>query len=307
MLARHGRRAVRTSGLASLRRGRARAGAQGRRLPARRADPRRRTGSCRRPSSARPPCRPSRLSDGTKVVGSRPIMRELDARVPEPRLVARRSAGAARAEEWGDQVLQSLVRRVVWAALVRAPERVMGLHRGAKLPRPAAGRAAQRAADRARRATLNDASDPNVRADLRALPHHLDRVDGWIADGSLAEDAERGASSRSAPACGCCMTLEDVRAADRRAPGGPDGARRCSRSAPGSRRRGRAARRRWLPRPRAAGRRGGPRPRRRARRARRRRARRPGPRDRARARAAGRARSAGSSPRACGSVSRSEW
>jgi len=49
-----------------------------------------------------------RLSDGTKVVGSRPIMRALDERVPEPRLVPD-SAGAARAEEWGDQVLQSLV------------------------------------------------------------------------------------------------------------------------------------------------------------------------------------------------------
>ena len=45
---------------------------------------------------------------------------------------ARRSAGAARAEEWGDQVLQSLVRRVVWAALVRAPEPGHGLHRRAR-------------------------------------------------------------------------------------------------------------------------------------------------------------------------------
>jgi glutathione S-transferase len=159
-----------------------------------------------------------RLSDGTKIVGSRSIMRELDARVPEPRLVPE-SAGAARAEEWGDQVLQSLVRRVVWAALVRAPGRVMGYTVDAKLlvPRPVARLSAPLIARLA--AKLNDASDPNVRADLRALPHHLDRIDGWIEDGSLAEDAIAG-RLQVGSGLRLLMTLEDVRPLIDRRPAG---------------------------------------------------------------------------------------
>jgi len=132
-----------------------------------------------------------------------------DERVPEPRLVPD-SAGAARAEEWGDQVLQSLVRRVVWAALVRAPDRVMGYTVDAKLlvPRPVARLSAPLIARLA--VKLNDASDPNVRADLRALPHHLDRIDGWIEDGSLAEDAI-AARLQVGSGLRLLMTLEDVR------------------------------------------------------------------------------------------------
>jgi glutathione S-transferase len=38
---------------------------------------------------------------------------------------------------------------------------------------------------------MNDADDGAARADLRALPGHLDRIDGWIAAGVLTADAER--------------------------------------------------------------------------------------------------------------------
>ena len=150
-----------------------------------------------------------RFDDGTKVVGSRPIMRALDARVPEPRLVPDDGA-SARAEEWGDQVLQSLVRRVVWAALIRAPDRVMGYTVNAKLPvpRPLASVTAPLTARLA--AKLNDATDLNVRADLRALPHHLDRVDTWIAEGALGEEAI-AARLQIASGLRLLMTVEDVR------------------------------------------------------------------------------------------------
>src|SRR5215208_8424362 len=59
------------------------------------------------------------FDDGARVAGSRTIVRELERRVPEPRLLpAEREAyvAVARAEEWGDQVLQAVVRRIVWAA-----------------------------------------------------------------------------------------------------------------------------------------------------------------------------------------------
>jgi len=53
-------------------------------------------------------------------------MRALDALVADPPLLpsedepARRAA-VLEAERWGDEVLQSLVRRIVWAALKRSP------------------------------------------------------------------------------------------------------------------------------------------------------------------------------------------
>ena len=67
---------------------------------------------------------PGLVLDGEKILGSRKIMRALDERVPEPRLLPadekeRKSVGLA--EEWGDEVLQPLVRRVIRLALRRSP------------------------------------------------------------------------------------------------------------------------------------------------------------------------------------------
>ena len=128
------------------------------------------------------------LEDGTRVSGSRTILRALEERVPQPALLpADKEARALveRAEEWGDQVLQPLVRRVVWAALRRAPGAIESFTAQTKLPlppplaragRPVVARMAQR---------LVGASDATVRADLISLPGHLDRIDRWIADGTL--------------------------------------------------------------------------------------------------------------------------
>jgi hypothetical protein len=43
-----------------------------------------------------------------------------------------------RAETWGDEVLQPLVRRLVWAALMRAPRAMESYSEGADLPVPTA-------------------------------------------------------------------------------------------------------------------------------------------------------------------------
>jgi len=147
--------------------------------------------------------------DGAKLTGSRPIMRELDRRFPEPRLVPA-SADAARAEEWGDQVLQPIGRRVAWAGLVRAPGRIMSYTVHAKLPVPDV--VARLSAPLIARlcAKLNGATDPAVRADLRALPHHLDRIDGWIENGALGPDAIAG-RLQVASGLRLLMTFEDIR------------------------------------------------------------------------------------------------
>ena len=77
--------------------------------------------------------------DGRRMTGSRAILRALEDHAP--RLVpadpeARRHA--ERAEEWGDQVLQPLARRVVWAAVSRRPEVMDDYSASADLPVPRA-------------------------------------------------------------------------------------------------------------------------------------------------------------------------
>ena len=134
-----------------------------------------------------------RFDGGTRVAGSRAIVRALEQRVAEPALLpagGEARARVERAEEWGDQVLQPLVRRILWAALRRAPAAMQSYTEGAKLPVPAplARLSAPLVAELAGR--VNGAGDAIVRADLLALPFHLDRIDRWIERGTLGgEDA----------------------------------------------------------------------------------------------------------------------
>ncbi len=153
------------------------------------------------------------FADGERVSGSRAIMRALDARAPEPALLPADEelrAGVERAEEWGDQVLQPLARRVTWAALRRVPAAVMRYTEGAKLPLPApvARLSAPLVAQLAAR--LSGADDAVVRADLIALPGHLDRIDRWIGDGTLDGDGLNAADLQIASSLRLLQTLGDV-------------------------------------------------------------------------------------------------
>jgi len=153
------------------------------------------------------------FEDGTKLAGSTAIMRALDERVPEPRLFPadrERAAGVQRAEEWGDQVLQPLARRVVWAAVSRRPEVMDDYSASADLPVPraVARLSAPLVARAARRA--NKGSDLNVRADLAHLAHHLDRVDGWIADGVIGGEEPNVGDLQLAPSLALLASVEDL-------------------------------------------------------------------------------------------------
>jgi glutathione S-transferase len=138
-----------------------------------------------------------KLDGGEKVSGSRAIMRKLDELVADPPLLPPESDPAARAavleaERWGDEVLQPLVRRLTWGALKRRPGAIPSYQEASQLPQlpgPVVRLAAPGVIAIARR--MHHASDDAVRADLRALPGHLDRVDGWIADGVLAADPDQ--------------------------------------------------------------------------------------------------------------------
>jgi glutathione S-transferase len=154
--------------------------------------------------------------DGERLAGSRTIMRRLDALVPEPSLLPPLSDAVARArvleaERWGDEVLQSVPRRIIDAGFLRNARCMESYAGDAKLPlprallRPALGLTARLMARR------NHARDEIVQADLAALPAQLDHIDAWIADGVLGGEQPNAADLQIGSSIRLLMTIGDVR------------------------------------------------------------------------------------------------
>ncbi len=157
-----------------------------------------------------------KLDGAEKISGSRAILRRLDELVADPPLLP--AAGDARdavldAERWGDEVLQAAARRLVWGALRQRPDAIASYQAASRLPRlpgPVVRLVAPSVIAIERR--MNRAADAALRADLRALPAHLDRVDGWILDGVLGGAREPNAADlQIAPSVRLLATVGDVR------------------------------------------------------------------------------------------------
>jgi glutathione S-transferase len=153
------------------------------------------------------------FDDGERVLGSRAILRALEHRAPDPPLLpldgrARRSVEDA--ERWGDEVLQPLARRVVWAALRRRPALMMDYSDGADLPVPAplARLSAPLVAQAGSR--FNDATDLEVRADLVNLDFHLDRADRWVETGAIGGEQPNAGDLQIGAGLRLLLTLEDL-------------------------------------------------------------------------------------------------
>lgn len=153
--------------------------------------------------------------DGEKLCGSRAIMHRLEELAPEPRLYPEDAAERARVEEletWGDEVLQSLARRILWPTFKAAPEIMATYSDGSKLPAlpvpvlkaiaPVATRIEMRA---------NEASATTYPEDLRSLPSVLDQIGGWIDEGTLGGDMPNAADLQIATSVRLLMTLGDLR------------------------------------------------------------------------------------------------
>jgi glutathione S-transferase len=154
------------------------------------------------------------LGSGERVVGSRAIVHRLDELVPEPPLLPADPAARARVEEaerWGDEVLQPLVRRLAWAGFVARPDAFGSYAEGSRLPLPGFLRRAI-VPPLARVASIrNGATGERARADLAALPGHLDRVDEWIAEGILGGEQPNAADLQIASSIRLLGTFADVR------------------------------------------------------------------------------------------------
>jgi glutathione S-transferase len=161
------------------------------------------------------PTVPGMRVDGERLVGSRAIMRRLDALAPEPPLLPAPGdpsyARVLEAERWGDEVLQSVPRRIIDAAFLRRPAAMESYAGEARLPlprsllRPAMPLTARLMAIR------NRARDESARADLAALAGQLDRIDRWIADGLLGGAAPNAADLQIGSSIRLLMSIGDVR------------------------------------------------------------------------------------------------
>ena len=157
---------------------------------------------------------PALRIDGDKVQGSRAIAAHLDRLVPEPPLFPAEPAARAKveeAEQWGDEILQEVARRLVWNLLDKDHASIESYLEGARLgiPVPIAAKTAPPIAKLAAR--FNDATDARVIADLAELPKLIDRADAYIADGVIGGEQPNAADFQIAPSIALLMTLDDVK------------------------------------------------------------------------------------------------
>jgi glutathione S-transferase len=161
------------------------------------------------------PTVPGLTIDGERVSGSGAIMRRLEQLSPEPALLPSDPALRERveaAERWGDEVFQPIARELIWAGFRQDPGAMVsyGEHGRVRLPAPVVRLLAPMIA---RLGARHNRTDLTVaRADLEALPGQLDRIDGWIAEGTIGDpDNPNVADLQIASTVRLLMTIADAR------------------------------------------------------------------------------------------------
>jgi len=173
---------------------------------------------------------PALKIDGRRIQGTRSISRALDEIRPQPPLFPadpeRRSA-VEEAERWGDEVFQSVPRRLAWWALKRDRPAIKSFMQGARLGMPV-GLAARTARPFVWMSTrAYKASDEAVGEDLAALPGMLDKVDEWIAKDVLGGPNANAADFQIATSVRVLMCFDDLRPAIQDRPAGALAMRIC--------------------------------------------------------------------------------
>jgi glutathione S-transferase len=166
---------------------------------------------------------PALKIDGRRIQGSREIARELDRVQPEPALFpadAEKRAAVEEAERWGDEVLQTPMRQILWWTIKRDKEPLRSYSEGAKLGLPISLAMKTAAPIVALSARFNEADDEHVRRGLAEMPAMLDKVDAYIAAGVLGGEQLNAADFQIAPSIGLAMTLDDLRPAIENRPAG---------------------------------------------------------------------------------------
>ncbi len=158
---------------------------------------------------------PGMRIDGEKLVGSRTIMRRLDQLRPEPPLLPpvgdERYAPVLEAERWGDEVLQSVPRRILDVGFLRRPHAMLSYAGEAKLPMPSVMMKPATPLTAKLMAFKNKANEDSARADVAALSGQLDRVDRWIAEGLIGGEQPNAADLQIGSTIRLLMSIGDLR------------------------------------------------------------------------------------------------
>ncbi len=166
---------------------------------------------------------PALKIDGRKVQGTGAIARELDRLRPDPPLLPAdpdQRAAVEEAERFGDVDLQQPIRAIAWWALRKDKAPLRSYSEGAKLGIPI-GLALKTAGPIvAAAARLNNSTDENVQRSLAALPTMLQRIDDWIAAGTIGGAQLNVADYQIAPSLRLAMSFDDLRPAIESRPAG---------------------------------------------------------------------------------------
>ena len=157
---------------------------------------------------------PGMRIDSEKLTGSRTILRRLDQLVGKPSLLPEDSDLRQRvleAERWGDEVLQSVPRRIIDVAFLRQPRAMESYAGEAKLPIPRALMGPAMPLTARLMALKNKARDESARTDLAQFPANLDRIDGWIAEGVLGGEQPNAADLQIGSSIRLLQSIGDIR------------------------------------------------------------------------------------------------
>lgn len=149
---------------------------------------------------------PGAMFDGEAVHGSRAILERLEAMVPDPVLYP--SDAVREAERWGDAELQDLGRRLPWGALHFRPE-ALGSSFGDGPLDPAGTDYAMRFARASWK--YHKISCVRLAEDLAGLPEKVDRIRGWLDDGTLGGATPNAADLQIGATIRVMLILGDVR------------------------------------------------------------------------------------------------
>ncbi|HYV14483.1 MAG TPA: glutathione S-transferase N-terminal domain-containing protein [Conexibacter sp.] len=155
---------------------------------------------------------PALKLEGRRIEGSIEIGRALEAAVPDPPLFPRDPelrAAVEAAEAWGESELQMVPRRLARWALARDNGARTRIAAEIGIPLPAVAAALNWPVARAMAARV-DADEAHVRQILADLPTTLDRVDGYIADGTLGGEQPNAADFQIAPSIRILVSMADL-------------------------------------------------------------------------------------------------
>ena len=115
------------------------------------------------------------------------------------------------AERWGDDVFQSVPRRILDAGFLRDSGAMESYAGDTKLPLPRAMLRPSLPLTARLMALRSKTNDATARASLAALPSKLDKIDAWIADGLLGGEHPNAADLQIGSTIRLLSAIRDVR------------------------------------------------------------------------------------------------